>query len=112
MQMKKSEVAELGPSRAMEIVPSTWRMPVTFVRSSGIGWKALRPVGLESRLNDGDADLVVRLIVGSHRPMESSEIRVEREIDVAKEVGGGDRGANRVHLDLDVSHRGPDEDVR
>ena len=41
MQMKKSDVAVFGPSRAMEMVPSRCLILVTLVRSSLIGGKSL-----------------------------------------------------------------------
>ena len=40
MQMKKSLVAESGAPRAMEMAPSTWRSPVSRVRSNGMGGKS------------------------------------------------------------------------
>jgi len=40
MQMKKSEVAVSGPSRAMETAPSLWARRVALVRSSGIAAKS------------------------------------------------------------------------
>lgn len=39
-QMKKSDVAVSGPSRAIEIVPSVCDSPVSLVRSSSIGWNS------------------------------------------------------------------------
>ena len=110
MQMKKLWVAVSGPPRAIETVPSSCRIPVSEVRSSGMGGKdSISDVRIPPALDDRDADGVVGLVVRVHGPEEGAVV-VEPVVDIAEEVGRSDGCPIDVDLQFERTHLRLDDD--
>jgi hypothetical protein len=75
------------------------------------GRKELAPaLAATGRLDDGNLDGLVDLVVGPHRPEESTAIE-KAGVDVLQEVGRGDRRAHDVDLGFYLTRLGLDDDA-
>ena len=98
--MKKSAWAVPGSSRAMTIEPATLCRPVLLVGSCAIGGKSLR-VSLRT------PPWIRPPLADAHRAVEGLAVEAVR-VDVAEEVGGGDRRVGLVERDDDAAQAGVD----
>jgi len=74
----------------------------------GDGVEALTPLPVDTCLHNLDEDVLPRLVVEPNRPVEPASV-VSPHIDVAQEIGDGDRRASPVEFYLDIAELGLDQ---